>query len=177
VRDGVAIPTVKNSDRELFLFERTAGTKWRRAWGKGGPVTSPKWDPAQEETPRTDTIIEAMVFSQKGAYYNCPQKGSTSRWKSLTQTFTSNQWTETADPCGWVRVKLEEAEEESNPAGRPAVSTKLDPRDLSDTGPPNRQLIWGPWYIYIRGLVWSKKMYLTLKRLEAPGIGEIWWGG
>jgi hypothetical protein len=27
VRDGVAIPTVKNSDRELFLFERTAGTK------------------------------------------------------------------------------------------------------------------------------------------------------
>jgi hypothetical protein len=23
----------------------------------------------------------------------------------------------------------------------------------------------------------SKKVYLTLKRLEAPGSGEVWWGG
>jgi hypothetical protein len=27
--------------------------------------------------------------------------------------------------------------------------------------------------------VWtqSEKMHLTLKRLEAPGNGEVWWGG
>jgi hypothetical protein len=34
--------------------------------------------------------------------------------------------------------KLEEAEEEDNPIGRPAVSTNLNPKDLSKTGPPRR---------------------------------------
>ena len=33
---------------------------------KGGPVTGPKWDPAQGEGPRPDTIIEAMEHSEKG---------------------------------------------------------------------------------------------------------------
>jgi hypothetical protein len=45
----------------------------------------------------------------------------------------------TADPCGWIREKLGEAEEEGNPVGGPTISTNLDPRDLSDTGPPTRQ--------------------------------------
>ena len=36
-------------------------------------------------------------------------------------------------------VELEEAEEEGNPVGGPAVSINLDPRDLSNTGLPNRQ--------------------------------------
>jgi hypothetical protein len=35
--------------------------------------------------------------------------------------------------------KLKEAEEEGYPVGEPAVSINLDPRDLSNTGPPNRQ--------------------------------------
>jgi hypothetical protein len=43
-----------------------------------------------------------------------------------------------ADPCGWIREKLEEAEEESNPVGGPEVSIDLDPWDLSDMGPPTR---------------------------------------
>jgi hypothetical protein len=35
---------------------------------------------------------------------------------------------------------LEEAVEEGDPVGGgPAVSTNLDPQDLSDTGPPTRQ--------------------------------------
>jgi hypothetical protein len=38
-----------------------------------------------------------------------------------------NQWTEAADPCGWIRGKLEEAEEDGNPVG-PAVSINLDPQ-------------------------------------------------
>jgi hypothetical protein len=38
------------------------------------------------------------------------------------------------------RERLREAEEEEgNPVGGPAVSIDLDPRDLSNTGPPNRQ--------------------------------------
>jgi hypothetical protein len=36
--------------------------------------------------------------------------------------------------------KLKEAEEEEgDPVGGPAVSINLDPRDLSNTGPPNIQ--------------------------------------
>jgi hypothetical protein len=45
---------------------------------------------------------------------------------------------EAADPSGWIREKLGEAEE-GDPVGGPAVSTNLDPRDLSDTEPPTRQ--------------------------------------
>jgi hypothetical protein len=55
------------------------------------------------------------------------------------QIFIPNQWTEAADPYGGIREKLEEAEEEGNPVGGPAVLIDLDLRDLSNTGPPTRQ--------------------------------------
>jgi hypothetical protein len=55
------------------------------------------------------------------------------------QTFTPKQWTEAADPCGWIRGKLEEAEEEGDSVGEPAVSINLDPGNLSDTGTSTRQ--------------------------------------
>jgi hypothetical protein len=55
------------------------------------------------------------------------------------QIFAPNQRTEAADPCGRIRERLKEAEEKSNPEGGPAVSINLDPQDLSNTGPPNRQ--------------------------------------
>ena len=38
-----------------------------------------------------------------------------------------------------VSETAEEAEEEGDPIRRPAVSTNLDPQDLSDTEPPTRQ--------------------------------------
>ena len=34
---------------------------------EGGPVTSPNWDPSQEEAPRPDTTTDAMVCLQTGA--------------------------------------------------------------------------------------------------------------
>jgi hypothetical protein len=43
------------------------------------------------------------------------------------QIFISNQWTEADEPCGLIREKLEEVEEEGDPIGRPALSTNLDP--------------------------------------------------
>jgi hypothetical protein len=55
------------------------------------------------------------------------------------QIFTPNQWAETHDTCGWIREKLVEAEEKGDPVRGPAVSINLEPRDLSDTGPPTRQ--------------------------------------
>ena len=36
---------------------------------------------------------------------------------------------------------MEEVEEEGNPIGRPEFSTNLDPWELSETKPPNRQHI------------------------------------
>jgi len=54
------------------------------------------------------------------------------------QIFEPNQCNKAADTCGWIREKLEEAEEEGDPVGGPAVSISLDPPDLSDTGPPTR---------------------------------------
>ena len=58
---------------------------------------------------------------------------------SQVQIFTPNQWTEAGDACGWIREKLEEGEEEGDPVLEPAVSFKLDPPNLSDTGSPTRQ--------------------------------------
>jgi hypothetical protein len=37
--------------------------------------------------------------------------------------------------------KLKESEEKGDPVGGPAVSTNLDPQDLSNIGTPNRQHI------------------------------------
>jgi hypothetical protein len=59
----------------------------------------------------------------------------------------------------------------------------LDPWHLLDTKSPNRQHtptdMSSP--IYTRRLlgvcVQSEKMHLTLKRLEAPGSGEVWLDG
>jgi hypothetical protein len=44
------------------------------------------------------------------------------------QIFASNQWTEAADPCGLIRERLEEAEEEGDLVGGPTVSVNLDPK-------------------------------------------------
>jgi hypothetical protein len=41
-------------------------------------------------------------------------------WKSM-QIFASNQWAEAAETCGWIREKLEEAEEKGDPVGGPSL--------------------------------------------------------
>jgi hypothetical protein len=42
-------------------------------------VTGPKWDPAQGEVPRPETITEAMVCLQTEACHDCPLKGPVER--------------------------------------------------------------------------------------------------
>jgi hypothetical protein len=42
------------------------------------------------------------------------------------QILTPKQWVEAYDPRGWIRGTLEEAEEEGDPVGGPAVTTNLD---------------------------------------------------
>jgi hypothetical protein len=102
-----------------------------------------------------------MGCSQKGTYHDCPLKDPTSSWKSQMQIFAPNQWTETAEPCGWIGENLEEAEEEGNPIVGPVVSTILEPQDLSNTRPLTRQHTpadIGPKHIYSRGV---------------PGLGSV----
>jgi hypothetical protein len=50
--------------------------------------------------------------------------------------FAPKQWTNAGHLYSWIRETLEEAEEEGNPVGGPAVSINLDTSDISNTGPP-----------------------------------------
>ena len=61
---------------------------------------------------------------------------------SQMQILVPNQWTETADPCGQIREKLEEADEEGDPVEGPEVSINLDLRRISETEPSIRQDTW-----------------------------------
>jgi hypothetical protein len=58
--------------------------------------------------------------------------------ESDADIYTPQNRTEAVDSFGWIREKLEEDEEEGDPIGRTAVSTNLDPWDLSDTESPTR---------------------------------------
>ena len=107
---GGCHPIVKTLTHNCPCLKELQGWKWRGTWGKQGLVTGPKWDPAQEESPRPDTITEDMECSQKGTYHDYPPEDPISSWKSQRQIFAPNQWTEAADPCRWIRGKLKEAE-------------------------------------------------------------------
>jgi hypothetical protein len=80
-----------------------------KAWRKEGPVKGPKWDPAQAEVPRPDTITKEC--SQKVNYHECPLKDLRRSWESQMQIFAPNQLTEGGDPCGWIRKSPEVQEE------------------------------------------------------------------
>jgi hypothetical protein len=79
---------------------------------------------------------------------------------------------------------VKKAEEKGNPVGGPAVSINLNPRDLSNTGPPNRQhtpadmrspihIQWRTtWSVFIQRRC---TMHVTLKTLEAPQSLEVRW--
>ena len=54
-------PTVKNSDPDLFLSERTTRTEMEKS-----SVTDPNWNPSQGESTRPDTITDAMMYLQTG---------------------------------------------------------------------------------------------------------------
>jgi hypothetical protein len=102
-------------------------------------VTGPKWDLAQGEVPRPDTITEAMECSQKGimtALQNTQQAAERVRCRYLHPTNGQKQLTPVVELGKATRRR---AEEKGEPVGGPAVSINLDPQDLSNTGPPNRQ--------------------------------------
>ena len=147
--------TVKSLTHNCPCLNELQGQKSRRDWGKGGPKTGPKWEPAQGEVPRPETVTEAMEHSHKGIYHDCHQKNPKNSWKSHVQIFTPNQWTEAVDLCGWIREKLEETEEEGDPVGGSTDSITLDPgnsQTLNHQLGRMHQLIWRHQHICSRRL-------------------------
>ena len=89
--------------------------------------------------PQGLTLLLMPLCYHRRDYHECPLIEAISSWKSQTQIFIPNQWTEAYDLCGWIKENLEENEEQGNPIRTPAVSTNLGPGDLSYTKPPTRQ--------------------------------------
>ena len=62
------------------------------------------------------------------------------------QILTVNHWTVVSDFHRTVRERMEEAEGESNPIGRPKVSTNPDPWKLLEMKLPIKEHAWvGLW--------------------------------
>jgi len=97
----------------------------------------------------------AMMYLQTGAWHGCALRGPASSSLRQIQILAANHWTEFGNPHGWIRGRIKEAERESNPLGRPAVSTNPDPRELPETEPRTQNMhgpIQGPWHKYSNGL-------------------------
>jgi hypothetical protein len=125
------------------------------------PIFVPVWKNCRDrneeylEEKKTQKHLQSVIQLKRGLktwhYYGgygvftkrelswLPPKDPTSSWKNQMQILAPNQWTEAADPCGWIRENLGEAEDEGDPVGGLVDSINLDPRHLSDTLTPTRQ--------------------------------------
>jgi hypothetical protein len=78
-------------------------------------------------------------------------------WFHLTpdaDTYT-NQWTEVKDPCGWIRKRLKQVEEEDDPIGRlqcQLTGTCEVSQTLSQQLDIIQEFMWGLQHIYSRVL-------------------------
>jgi hypothetical protein len=104
--------------------------------------------------------------------YRCPLRGPTSSLLKQTNILTTNHWTKVEDPYGWIRVKIEGAEGESNSIGKPSVSTNLDPgRSQTVSHKPDsiEEMAQGPQHTYSRGLPGPTSVWE-----DTPILGETW---
>ena len=103
-------------------------------------MTGPTWVPSYGRTSNPDTITDDML--------RLAWLSSERLYQQLTETDadTAKHWPEVGDPYGRVRGRIEGAEGDFNPIGRPTVSTKLDPSQLPETKPKTKEHTWaGLW--------------------------------
>ena len=137
------------------------GEKWRRAWEKEVQWQTQIGSSSGRSPKAWHYYWYYGVLTNRNLSW-LPAERPNKKLKESMQIFTSNQWTEAGDPCGWIREKLEVAKEEDDPIGRPAVSTNLDqPGSIY-------QLICGSQHIN-RGLPG-----LDSVREDAPNHQETW---
>jgi hypothetical protein len=86
--------TVKNSDPELFLTERTSGRKMEKRLREKLSSDQPTWDPSQGEALRSYNNTYAMVCLKTEILHGCLPINPTS------SQLTPNQRTEVGDHCG-----------------------------------------------------------------------------
>jgi hypothetical protein len=96
-------------------------------------------------------LLRLWSAHKKGPIMTAPPKDPTSSWKSQMQIVVPNQWTEAADTCGWIREKLEEAEEKGNP-NSPHPAPEISQTLVQQLGSIH-QLIWAPQRTHSRGLL------------------------
>jgi hypothetical protein len=119
----------------MELSKRTSGTNMETRLRERRFSGQPNWDPSQRKL--------------QGYYWSCydvqdrqepserPNK-QVNETEAYTYTLAMDR-KKLGTPCAWIRERLEAAKEEGDPIGRPAVSTNLDPWDLSDTETSTRQ--------------------------------------
>jgi hypothetical protein len=134
-RNGIAIPQSKLWLKIIPVWKNCR--KWRRAWGKEGPVTETKVGSSSSGGLKTWHYYKDYGTLTKRDLSWLPSERANKQVSQMQIIYTQpmdRSW----DLCGWIREKLGEAEEEGEPVGGPAFSTNLDLWDNSDTGPPTR---------------------------------------
>jgi hypothetical protein len=142
--------------------------------------TGPKWDPAQGEVTRPDTISVAMEYSQKGTCQDSYLEDPPSSWKSEMQIFCLNHGQKQLTPVVELRKTERNWWEAQSFRGTGSLEQTTDSSWTLDyqTG-SIYQVIWSHQHTNNRGLPGLcsfRDDACNPVRLEAPGNLEIKWG-
>lgn len=100
-------------------------------------MKSPTWYSSHVQSPNPNTIADAMLYLQTGAWHGFPLRGSTST--GLRQILTVNYWTKPRDPYRSFRGRTEVSEADCNPIGRTIVIVSTNQTPQSSHGLSHHQ--------------------------------------
>ena len=79
-------------------LQEMQGQKWIRASIKGHQETAPTWDLSHVPASNSDTIADATLCLQTGAWYDCSPRDSTTTRMRQMKIYTGNHWTKPRNP-------------------------------------------------------------------------------